>query len=101
MDRGEQAALELAARKLFPALSAFTRWVLGRAGEEGISRLYFLARDGWFPFRLARRLAAAWDLPVECRYLYGSRLAWRLPLYREDHGRALDRLCGGGMLQTP
>ena len=101
MDRGEQAALELAARKLFPALSAFTRWVLGRAGEEGISRLYFLARDGWFPFRLARRLAAAWDLPVECRYLYGSRLAWRLPLYREDHGRALDQLCGGGMLQTP
>ncbi len=101
MDREEEAALELCARKLFPALAAFTQWPLGRALEEGIPRLYFLARDGWFPCRLAQRLAAAWDLPVECRYLYGSRQAWRLPLYREDHSLALDQLCGKGMAQTP
>lgn len=101
MDREEEAALELSARKLFPTLGAFTQWTLGKAMEEGIPRLYFLARDGWFPCRLARRLAAAWDLPVECRYLYGSRQAWRLPLYREDHSLALDQLCGKGMAQTP
>jgi hypothetical protein len=101
MDREEEAALELCGRKLFPALGAFTQWTLGRALEEGISRLYFLARDGWFPCRLAQRLTAAWDLPVECRYLYGSRQAWRLSLYREDHSLALDQLCGKGMAQTP
>ncbi len=101
MDREEEAALELSSRKLFPTLGAFTQWTLGRAMEEGIPRLYFLSRDGWSSCRLARRLAAAWDLPVECRYLYGSRQAWRLPLYQEDHSLALDQLCGKGMAQTP
>ena len=82
-------------RVLAPALGAFVRWVLGRALEEGVSRLYFVARDGWFPWRLAQGLCRAWELPLECRYLYGSRLAWRQPLFCLDHRRALGQLCGG------
>ena len=43
---------------------------------------------------MAQRLCRAWGLAVECRYLYGSRYAWRLPLYHTDHRRALSQLCG-------
>lgn len=93
----ERAALQQAAQQpLAPALLAFTQWVLGRALEDGVARLYFLARDGWHPWRLASRLCRAWGLPVECRYLYGSRYAWRLPLCHRDVPLALSRLCVKG-----
>lgn len=79
---------------LAPAVGAFSQWVLGRALQDGVRRLYFLSRDGWHFYHMAQRLCRAWGLPVECRYLYGSRYAWRLPLYHTDHRRALSQLCG-------
>ena len=79
---------------LAPAVGAFSQWVLGRALQDGVRRLYFLSRDGWHFYHMAQRLCRAWGLPVECRYLYGSRYAWRLPLYHTDHQRALSQLCG-------
>ena len=79
---------------LAPAVGAFSQWVLGRALKDGVRRLYFLSRDGWHFYHMAQRLCRAWGLPVECRYLYGSRYAWRLPLYHTDHRRALSQLCG-------
>ena len=79
---------------LAPAVGAFSQWVLGRALKDGVRRLYFLSRDGWHFYHMAQRLCRAWSLPVECRYLYGSRYAWRLPLYHTDHRRALSQLCG-------
>ena len=66
---------------LAPAVGAFSQWVLGRALKDGVRRLYFLSRDGWHFYHMAQRLCRAWGFPVECRYLYGSRYAWRLPLY--------------------
>ena len=59
-------------------------------------RLYFLSRDGWYPFRLGEALCRGWDLPIECRYLYGSRRAWRLPLAHRDPARLVGQLCGKG-----
>lgn len=79
---------------LAPAVGAFSQWVLGRALKDGVRRLYFLSRDGWHFYHMAQRLCRAWGLLVECRYLYGSRYAWRLPLYHTDHRRALSQLCG-------
>ena len=80
---------------LAPAVGAFSQWVLGRALKDGVRRLYFLSRDGWHFYHMAQRLCRAWGLPVECRYLYGSRYAWRLPLYHTDHRRALSQLESG------
>lgn len=80
---------------LAPAVGAFSQWVLGRALKDGVRRLYFLSRDGWHFYHMAQRLCRAWGLPVECRYLYGSRYAWRLPLYHTDHQRALSQLESG------
>ena len=85
---------------LAPAVGAFSQWVLGRALKDGVRRLYFLSRDGWHFYHMAQRLCRAWGLPVECRYLYGSRYAWRLPLYHTDHRRALSQLCGKVLFPT-
>lgn len=93
--------LETAGENLAPALGAFVQWVLGQALAEGISRLYFLARDGWFPYQMGRRLCEAWGLPLDCRYLYGSRYAWRLPLYHLDQAGAVRQLCGKSQYADP
>jgi FMN phosphatase YigB (HAD superfamily) len=62
-----------------PLLFGFVYWCLRQAMERGIQRLHFIARDGQVLHRIAVQLCAAWGLPVECRYLYGSRQAWRIP----------------------
>lgn len=90
----QEPLLKTAGEILAPALGAFVQWVLGQALAEGVSRLYFLARDGWFPYQMGRCLCQAWGLPLDCRYLYGSRYAWRLPLYHLDHAGAVRQLCG-------
>ena len=50
-----------------------------QARQRGLRRLYFVARDGQILHQIAARIAARRSLPVECRYLYGSRQAWHLP----------------------
>ena len=42
---------------LAPVLVEFVKWVLRSAGEHGIRRIYFLARDGWPMYQAARILA--------------------------------------------
>jgi predicted HAD superfamily hydrolase len=62
-----------------PLLFGFVYWCLRQAVERGIQRLYFIARDGQVLHRIALQICSAWGLPVQCRYLYGSRQAWRIP----------------------
>ena len=72
---------DIAAAVAGPSLAAFVLWILVRAVELGLERVYFVARDGELPLEIARRLQPL--LPgaerVELRYLYGSRQAWHLP----------------------
>ena len=39
---------------LAPALSGFVQWLLAQPQKNGIPRLYFLARDGYFPWQAGR-----------------------------------------------
>jgi FMN phosphatase YigB (HAD superfamily) len=57
-----------------PLFYGFVRWVLADAQRRGIRRLYFLARDGQIFWRIAQTIQHAHPSPVECRYLYASRL---------------------------
>jgi len=83
-----------------PTITGFVQWVLERAHESGIGRLYFLARDG-YPFYLAARvLAAGLPYPVECRYLYVSRYCLRLPEYHLLGENCVERICIGGIHVT-
>lgn len=60
-----------------PLLCGYVRWVLDHARSRGITRLYFVSRDGQPLYKIALAIAGPRD--PECRYLYGSRRAWLLP----------------------
>jgi len=70
-----------------PLFAAYVAWVLRSAREEGIERLYFVARDAQVFLRIARELVGEGD--PECRYLLGSRQAWFLPSVDRIDERAL------------
>ncbi len=65
-----------------PLLFGFVYWCLRQAEERGIRRLYFIARDGQVLHKIAGQICSAWGFKIECRYLYGSRQAWRIPALR-------------------
>lgn len=58
-----------------PILIAYTAWVLREAIEKG-ERLYFVARDAQILWKIANILVNAFDLPVKCSYMHGSRRSW-------------------------
>lgn len=82
---------------LAPSLCGFVIWVLRRAMAEGKGRLYFVARDGYLMYCLARVFCRTLELPVECRYLYCSRYSLRIPAFHLDMEGALDFICRGGI----
>ena len=82
---------------LAPALGGFVRWVLQQAVQRGKQRLYFLARDGYFPYRAAQFFCAQMGLPIECRYLSCSRYSLRIPMFHFNREEALGLLCRRGM----
>jgi predicted HAD superfamily hydrolase len=62
-----------------PLFHGFVRWVLAEAERRGLQRLYFLARDGQIFWRIAQAIQRTTPSPVECRYLYASRLVFTGP----------------------
>ena len=84
-----------------PALCEFVRWIIVTALHRGKKRLYFLARDGYFPFLAARIFCDRFDISLDCRYLSVSRAALRRPLIHLDHRQALEWIASGGIGITP
>ena len=86
---------------LSPAMNAYVIWLLRKAAEFGIRRLYFLARDGYLVYATATKYCRQLNLPIECRYLYCSRYSLRVPMYHKDLDVALAHICRGGIRITP
>ncbi len=80
-----------------PVLVCFVEWVLQEASKKGIKRLYFLARDGYQMYLVAEQLCKYRKYKIECRYLYGSRYAWRMPQFALVGESCLDMICLGGI----
>lgn len=97
IDPKEEVVQSVTDYVLAPALNGFVAWVLNEAMKQGIKRLYFLARDGYFMYHTARRYVKEYDIPVECRYLYCSRYSIRIPNYHLDTEKALDYITLGGL----
>lgn len=68
-----------------PLIYSYVDWVLRKCEEKGIKRLYFIARDGYFPKIVADRLIKGRGLEIETHYIYGSRKAWRVCSLRNEH----------------
>lgn len=91
---------DFAATVAAPVLTAFAAWAMAEAAGRGAKRLYFLAREGELPCRLARALRPFTGGP-EPRYLMGSLAAWTAPL-AAGVGRAdLDWLAAEGQSRRP
>lgn len=72
-----------------PLLFGYVYWILFRAQELGIRRLYFLARDGQILLQIARQISGRHAFDLDLRYLHASRRAWFLP--STARGSAEDR----------
>jgi GT2 family glycosyltransferase len=71
-----------------PVFHGFVRWVLQTAASHRAECVFFLARDGQLPHRIAEVVRAADPSLPAARYLHGSRHAWYLALFdpqRPDH----------------
>ena len=80
-----------------PVLVSFVEWVLAEAQNRGIKRLYFLARDGYQMHIAAQDICKKRNIDIDCRYLYGSRYAWRMPQFAFMGEACLDMICRGGI----
>ncbi len=82
-----------------PTLLSYVIWVLRRAKENNVKRLYFLARDAYPMYECAVALqkmnVIPWDL--ELKYLRVSRFSLRVPEYHLLKDGALDRIFLSGI----
>ncbi len=85
----ERALRDVAAGVVAPALTGFVLWILRRAEQLRLRRLYFVSRDGQILLDIARRLAPKLDIACELHYLYGGRQAWHLPALLDTDDRQL------------
>lgn len=75
-------------------------WILYEADKRGIRRLYFLARDGYLLYQIALKICREQSLSIQCRYLYCSRMALRLPSYHLIGDEAYELLTLGSYRPT-
>ena len=68
LSKRERVIRDVSVCVLAPAMNSFAIWVLKAALKKKISRLYFLARDGYFMYTTAKMLCDRLNLPIECRY---------------------------------
>lgn len=84
-----------------PVLVDYVWWILQQAHQRNLKELYFLARDGYLLCEIAQQLCAQFGLKIECRYLYCSRAALRMPSYHLlDRSEMDDLLLQGGYRVT-
>ena len=80
-----------------PTIVEYTKWVLRSAIDQGIERLYFLARDSWLPYNAACHINEALQLGLDIRYIYVSRYTLRNAQYAFIGEAALETICVGGI----
>jgi hypothetical protein len=73
LDHDQQIIWNTSANVIGPLYVSFVWWILKRAQEQGINRLYFMARDGLILKEIADQLIPAGNFQIETRYLYVSR----------------------------
>lgn len=80
-----------------PVLTEYVEWALEEAIKNGIKRLYFLARDGYMMYLMAKKLVDTRGIDLDIRYLKISRFSIRSAEYYFAGKAALDTLCVGGI----
>ena len=76
--------MELGIKVGGPILYGYVNWVISMALSRRTKRLYFIARDGYVLKRIADIIIKKNRLEIETYYLYGSRVAWRMPSWAKS-----------------
>ncbi len=80
-----------------PMLLEFNGWLMEKCKKDKIDRLYFLSRDGYQLYLIAKKYIEVNKLDVECKYLHVSRYSMKIPGYCKDPEKAIDSICVGGI----
>lgn len=80
-----------------PVAVEFIVWVLTQAVTDKKRRLYFLARDGYLMYHVARQLSAEYGYDLDLRYLKVSRYSMRTACYSQLGCGCIDLICSGGI----
>lgn len=67
-------------------LYSYVNWILQECQRKDIRRLYFIARDGYLPKKIADAIIEQDWLPIKTKYLYGSHKTWNLASLSEKKG---------------
>ena len=91
---------EVAAGIGAPLIYGFVLWILLEAKKRGLTRIWFMARDGQVMLPVARTIADRLGLNVELGYLYGGRQIVRLASLTAVDEAALEWMTGGAGAMT-
>ena len=69
----------------------YVDYIIAQALERNLKTLYFVARDGYILKLIADRIISKKGLGLKTKYIYGSRLAWKLPT-EDNFDVYLDRI---------
>jgi len=83
---------EVTSDVIAPFIFLYVHWVLEKAINQGIEKLYFLARDGQILHHVAKVInKKIFDRNIQLKYLYVSRKALFLPsIYEETFDEVFD-----------
>lgn len=70
---------DLGASFAAPMVYQYVLWVIEEACTKEINKLYFVLRDGYILKKVADVIIQNRGLNISTEYLFGSRVAWRLP----------------------
>jgi predicted HAD superfamily hydrolase len=90
-----QTIWDTAANVISPMLFGYVHWCIQEARKRGIERLYFVARDGQILHKIAQVICLKWGYNIDCRYFYGSRLAFHFPAIEQLGQCELDWIFDG------
>ena len=91
---------EVAAGVAAPLVYSFVLWILLEAKRRGLTRIWFMARDGQVMLPVARTIADRLGLNVELGYLYGGRQVVRVASLTSVDDAALEWMTGGAGVMT-
>ncbi|MEZ3435940.1 MAG: hypothetical protein K1W34_15235 [Lachnospiraceae bacterium] len=78
-------AYHIGCRYAAPVLYSYVEWMIDQAVKKGITRLYFIARDGYLLKRIADIILEVKGLDIQTSYVYSSRKAWRMPSLSNEY----------------
>lgn len=76
-----------------PVLVFYVSHILNHAQKNNVKRLYFLARDGFPMYEVAKILCKNYEIDIDLRYLCCSRLSLKPPFLAIDFEKSLREIC--------